>query len=77
MFAAVKFILALGIACGTLIATIAEAAHPLLVACFWVAFACGAIAAEGVRAHRKRTIRSLARGVGVPAPLRRESRGSA
>jgi hypothetical protein len=77
MFAAVKFILALGIACGTLIATIAEAAHPLLVACFWVAFACGAIAAEGVRAHRKRTVRSLVRGVGVPDPQRRASRGTA
>ena len=76
MFAAVKVILAVGIACGTLIATIAQATHPELVACFWVAFACGAIAAEGVRAHRQRSIRSLGRGVGVPGP-RRASGGTA
>jgi hypothetical protein len=77
MFAAVKFILALGITCGTLITTIAEAAHPALVACFWVAFACGAIAAEGVRAHRQRTVRSLVREVGVPGLPRRASGGTA
>ena len=70
MFAAVKFILTLGIACGTLIATIAEAAHPRFVACFWVAFACGAIAAEVVRAHRQRTVRSQVREVGPSSVYR-------
>ena len=63
MFAAVKVIVAAVIACGTLIVSIVEAAHPQYVACFWVAFAFGAIAAEAVRARRRRSIRWLARKV--------------
>jgi hypothetical protein len=65
MLAAVKMIVAAGIAVGTLIASIMEAAHPLLVACFWVAFAVGALAAEAVRARRQRSIRSLPRRAGA------------
>jgi hypothetical protein len=70
MFAAVKVIVAAGIACGTLIVSIAEAAHPRFVACFWVAFAIGAIAAEAVRARRRRSIRSLGRKVGAWGQMR-------
>ncbi len=65
MFAAVKMIVAAAIACGTLIASFVEAAHPRFVACFWVAFAVGAIVAEVVRARRRRSIRSLGRKVGT------------
>ena len=70
MFAAVKIILALVIACGSLIAVIVESSHPGFVTCLCVAFAVGAIAGEVVRARRRRSVRSLGRSVGVPGPLR-------
>jgi hypothetical protein len=58
MFAAVKVILALVIACGSLIAVMVESAHPGFVACFCVAFAVGAIAGEVVRIRRAQTVRT-------------------
>jgi hypothetical protein len=70
MFAAVKIILALVIACGSLIAVIVESTHPGFVTCFCVAFAVGAIVGEVVRARRRRSVRSLGRLVGAPGPLR-------
>jgi hypothetical protein len=70
MFAAVKMIVAAGIACGTLIVSIIEAAHPQYVACFWLAFAVGAIASEVVSARRRRSIRWLARKAGARGQMR-------
>jgi hypothetical protein len=70
MFAAVKIVLGLVIACGSLIAVFVESTHPGFVACFCVAFAVGAIAGEIVRARRRRSVRSLARRAGVPGALR-------
>jgi alpha/beta superfamily hydrolase len=70
MFAAVKMIVAAGIACGTLIVSFVEAAHPQYVACFWLAFAFGAIVAEVVRARRRRSIRWVARKVGARGQMR-------
>jgi hypothetical protein len=61
MFAAVKVIIAAGVACGTLIASIVETPYPRFAACFWVAFTLGAIGAELIRARRQRSIRWLAR----------------
>ena len=61
MFAAVKIILPLVFACGSLIAVIVESAHPGFVACFCVAFAVGAIAGEVVRSRSRRIVRSLPR----------------
>jgi hypothetical protein len=61
MFAAVKFIVAAGLAGVTLIASIVETPYPRFVACFWLAFTLGAIAAELIRARRQRSIRWLAR----------------
>ena len=57
MFAGVKIILALVIACGSLIAVIVESTHPGFVTCFCVAFAAGAIAGEIVRFRRRRSVR--------------------
>lgn len=70
MFAAVKIILAVVIACGSLIAAIVESTHPGFVTCFWVAFAVGALAAEVWRARRQRTVRTPARWAGAPGRLR-------
>ena len=70
MFAAVKIILALVIACGSLIALIVESTHPGFVSCFCLAFAVGAIASEVVRARRRRSVRWLSRRAGIPGPLR-------
>jgi hypothetical protein len=61
MFAAVKIILPLVIACGSLTVVIMESTHPGFVACFCVAFAVGAIAGEVVRARRQRIVRSVPR----------------
>lgn len=65
MFAAVKIILPILIACGSAIAVIVESTHPGFVTCFCVAFAAGAIASEIVRARRRRSVRWLARGAGA------------
>ena len=70
MFAAVKIILPILIALGSVIAVIVESTHPRFVTLLCVAFAAGAIAGEIVRAHRRRSVRWLARGAGVPGPLR-------
>jgi hypothetical protein len=69
MFAAVKIILTLVITCGSLIAVIAESTHPQFVACVYVAFAVGVIAAEAVRARRQRSVRWLPRRAGVRISL--------
>jgi hydroxyethylthiazole kinase-like sugar kinase family protein len=61
MFAAFKVIIAAGVACGTLIASIVEIPYPRFAACFWAAFTLGAIAAELIRARRQRSIRWPAR----------------
>jgi zinc transporter ZupT len=61
MLAAVKIILAAALACGTLIASFVETTHPQFVAVFWVAFGAGVIAAEAMRARRRRSIRWLAK----------------
>jgi len=70
MFAAVKIILPILIALGSVIAVIVESTHPGFVTCLCVAFAAGAIAGEIMRARRRRSVRWLARGAGVPGPLR-------
>jgi hypothetical protein len=70
MFAAVKVILGLVIACGSLIAVFMESTHPGFVACFCVAFAVGAIAGEIVKARRRRSVRWLTRRVGAPGAFR-------
>jgi hypothetical protein len=70
MFAAVKIILPILIALGSVIALIVESTHPEFVTCLCVAFAAGAIAGEIVRARRRRSVRWLARGAAVPGPLR-------
>ncbi|HWM64971.1 MAG: hypothetical protein QOI59_336 [Gammaproteobacteria bacterium] len=67
MLAAVKIILAAVLACGTLIASFLETTHPQWVACFWVAFAVGVIAAEAMRARRRRSIRWPAKSRGLHA----------
>ena len=61
MFAAVKILFALVIACGSVIVAILESTHPTFIACCGMAFAVGAIAGELVRVRRRRTVRSLAR----------------
>ena len=59
MFAAVKVIVAIGIAFGTMVASIVETPYPRFASCFWVAFGLGAVAAEWVRARRRRSVRYL------------------
>ena len=61
MFAAVKVIVAIGIACGTLVASIVGTPYPRLAVCFWVAFALGALASEWLRTRRRRSVRYLRR----------------
>jgi hypothetical protein len=61
MFAAVKAIVAIGIAFATMVASIVETPYPRFVTCFWVAFGIGVIAAEWMRARRHRSVRYLTR----------------
>jgi hypothetical protein len=61
MFAAVKVIIAIGIAFATMIASIVETPYPRFATCFWVAFGIGVIAAEWMRARRLRSVRYLTR----------------
>ena len=61
MFAAVKVIVAIGIAFATMIASIVETPYPRFAACFWVAFGIGVIAAEWIQARRRRSVRYLTR----------------
>jgi hypothetical protein len=70
MFAAVKIILPILIALGSMIAVIVESTHPGFVTCLCASFAAGAVAGEIVRARRRRSVRWLARGAGAPGPLR-------
>jgi hypothetical protein len=59
MFAAVKVIVAIGIACGTMIASIIETPYPRFAFCFWVAFGFGVCVAEWTRSRRQRRVRYL------------------
>jgi hypothetical protein len=61
MFAAVRIVLALVIACGSLTAVLVESTHPGFVTCFCVAFAVGAIAGEIVRFRSRSSIRPKVR----------------
>jgi len=70
MFAAVKIIVALVVACGSVIAVVAESTHPGFVTCFCVAFAVGVIAGEVVKARRRRAVRWPGRRAGFAGPLR-------
>ena len=69
MFAAVKVIVAIGIACGTLVASIVGTPYPRFAVCFWLAFALGALASEWLRARRRRSVRYL-RKAGTRGQLR-------
>jgi hypothetical protein len=70
MFAAVKVIVAIGIAFATMIASIVETPYPRFVTCFWVAFGVGVIAAEWMRARRRRSVRYLTRKAHTARALR-------
>jgi hypothetical protein len=59
VFAAIKVAAACALACGSIIAAIAESRHPLLFGCLCVAFTAGAAAAEVFRAHRNSSVRSI------------------
>ena len=59
MFAVFKLVATLVLAMGSVIAAIVESRHPLLFSCLVLAFVCGASAAEALRAHRNRTVRSV------------------
>ena len=59
MFAAFKVAVAFMVACGSIIAAIAESRHPLLFGCLCLAFTAGAAAAEVVRARRNSSVRSI------------------
>jgi hypothetical protein len=59
MFAAVKLIVVLGIACGTLVASIVETPYPRFAVIFWIAFGLGIYVAECLRARRQRSVRYL------------------
>jgi zinc transporter ZupT len=61
MFAAVKMIVAMGLALGAMIASIVETPYPRFAACFWVAFAVGVMLAESMHARRQRSVRYLTR----------------
>jgi len=61
MFAAVKLIVAIGLACGTLVASVVGTPYPRLAICFWVAFGLGALGAEWQRARRRHIIRYVRR----------------
>jgi len=70
MFATVKIIIALVIACGSAMAVFVESTHPGFVTCFCIAFAVGEIAGEVVRFSCRRRVRWLARRTGIPGALR-------
>ena len=70
MFAAVKVIVAIGIAFATMIASIVETPYPRFAICFWVAFGIGVIAAEWMRARRQRRVRYLTRKAQTGRSLR-------
>jgi hypothetical protein len=59
MFAAVKVIVAIGIGCGTMVASIVETPYPRFAVCFWVAFGFGVYVAEWTRSRRQRRVRYL------------------
>src|SRR3569832_1143164 len=59
MFATIKEIVAIGIACGTMIASIVETSYPRFAFCFWVAFGFGVYVAEWTRTRRLRRVRYL------------------
>jgi hypothetical protein len=59
VFAAFKVVAVFVIACASVIAAIVESERPALCSCLFAAFIVGAAAAEGFRAYRRRTIRSL------------------
>jgi hypothetical protein len=67
MFAAIKLILAIGIASGTMIASIVETPYPRFASCFWVAFLLGALMAERTRARRGLRVRYLSSRARVSA----------
>lgn len=70
MFAAVRIVLVLVIACGSLTAVLVESTHPGFVTCFCVAFTVGALAGEVVRFRRRQSIRPKIRRLpGRPAVL--------
>jgi hypothetical protein len=70
MFAAVKIVVALVVACGSVIAVVMESTHPRFVICLCAAFAVGLIAGEVVKARRRRAVRWLGRRAGFTGPLR-------
>jgi hypothetical protein len=59
VFAVFKIITAFLLACVSVVAAIVESGHPALFSCLFAAFIVGAVAAEVVRVHRSRTVRSL------------------
>jgi hypothetical protein len=61
MLASDKIIVGLVVMGAFWIAALVESAYPGFLACFGAAFVVGAIAAEVVRARRRRTIRSMVR----------------
>jgi hypothetical protein len=67
MFAVVKVIIAIAIACGTMVASIVETPYHGLAACFWLAFLLGVWAAERMRALRQRRVRYLSSRLMVSA----------
>lgn len=71
MFAAVKVIVAIAIASGTMIASIVETPYPRFAFCFWVAFGFGVYVAEWTRSRRQRRVRSLSNRTRVLANVTR------
>lgn len=69
MFAALKIVGVLVIACGSAIAAIVESTHPAFCACFCMACALGAIAAEALRVRRRRSVRWSARRANFREPI--------
>ncbi len=61
MFAALKIIATFLIACVSLVAAIVESEHPVLFSCLCAAFLAGVLGAEGMRMHRRKTVRSAIR----------------
>jgi hypothetical protein len=61
VFAALKITATFVIACVSLVAAIVGSGHPALFGCLCAAFVTGALGAEVVRAHRRKTVRSIVR----------------
>jgi hypothetical protein len=61
VFAALKITASFVIACVSLVAAIVGSGHPLLFGCLCAAFIMGALGAEGLRVHRRKTVRSIVR----------------